>query len=117
MIMEETELHPIKWDWKVVVFDKLLPRNRISNLDESCDQLDELNLAIDQIEQIKHSISIVIKVLIFITMPNCTLFCRCDRSYREVLPHFPYFPHFLPSNLHLFHFLQKFLEWIDLKRL
>ena len=110
-------LHPKKvmlyiwWDWKGVLYYKLLPENQRINSNKYCSQLDQLKAALDE----KHPELVNRKRIIFHqdnAIPHVSLMTRQKLLQLgwEVLIHLPYSPGIAPSDFHLFRSLQNSLN-------
>ncbi|GFW94356.1 histone-lysine N-methyltransferase SETMAR [Trichonephila clavipes] len=93
----------IWWDWKGIIYYKLLLYGQTLNSDLYCHQLDRLKLAIDQ----KHPELANIKGVVF-HQDNARPHTSVETSQKlwklgwEVLRHPPYNPDLAPRNCHLF---------------
>ncbi|GFX47013.1 mariner Mos1 transposase [Trichonephila clavipes] len=99
------------WDFKGIVFFKLLPDNTTINSEVYCHLLDKLNDALQQ----ERSELINGKGVVFHqdnARPHTSLVTRQKLLQLEwdTMPHPPYFPDLAPSDYYLFVSLQKFLD-------
>ena len=101
----------IWWDWKGVLYYKLLLENQMINSNKYCSQLDQLKAALDE----KRPRLVNRKLIIFHQdnrRPHVSLMTRQKLSHLgwEVLIHPLYSPDIAPSDLHLFRSLQNSLN-------
>ena len=113
----KSDLHPKKvmlciwWDWKGVLYYKLLPENQMINSNKYCSQLDQLKAALNE----KRLELVNRKCVIFHygnTRTHVPLMTRKKLLQLgwEVLIHPPYSPEIAPSDFHLFRSLQNSLN-------
>ena len=108
---QEMIMLSVWWNWEVVVFFELLPRNQTINSDVYCRQLNKLNAAV--IENLPEFVNC--KGAIF-HHDNATLHASlvtCQKLLRlgwEVMLHPPYRPDLPPSDYYLFRSLQNSLN-------
>jgi len=97
----------IWWDWKGIVYYKLLSHNQTINSDKYCSQLDRLKAAIDE----KRPELANRKGVVF-HQDNARLHVSLHTRQKlmqlgwDILPHPPYSPDLAPSDYHLFRSLQ-----------
>ena len=99
----------IWWDWKGVLYYKLLLENQTINSNKYCSQLDQLKAAFDE----KGPELVNRKHIIFHqdnVGPHVSLMTRQKLLQLEVLIHLPYLPDIAPSDFHLFQSLQNSLN-------
>ena len=103
--------YAVWWDWKGVVFFKLLPRNQTINWDAHCRQLNNLNAVVKE----KRPELVNRKGVIFHD-DNATLHTSLATRQKllrlgwEVMLHPPYSPDLPPSDYYLFRYLQNSLN-------
>ena len=101
----------ILWDWKRVLYHKLLLENQTINSNKYCSQLNQLKVALHE-----NHLELINRKCIIFRQDNTRLHVflmtrqKLLQLGQEVLIHPPYSPAVAPSDFHLFWFLKSYLN-------